>query len=193
MVEAETTNDSLVNRCSPLGFAVVDRPPVVNNGAVASNEVYLTRAAVALSIILVLLLGGLAMFSVFGGAGVEPVDIAVPDDEEDQPPPTAYRGERYTFDDRSQALTIGCVPTVGNTDVYVVSITNQADIAFDYLVVARLTPESGAPVEASVDIPDLQPTEAREVVLVPDSPIDDIDECTITAIEGDRRVLLINS
>ena len=38
-----------------------------------------------------------------------------------------------------------------------------------------------------------EPDEAREVVLVPDRSVDDVDGCTITAVESDRRVLLINS
>jgi len=158
-------------------------------GPVASTEVYLTRAAVALSIILVLLLTGLALLSVFGGdeGQGEPVDL-VPDDR-----PTAYPGQQYVFDDAEEALTIGCVPTVGNTDVYVVSITNQSERVVDYVVVAELVAKVGNPVEAMAEITRLQPAEAREVVLVPDRAIDGIEDCTITAIQGDRRVLLVNS
>lgn len=162
------------------------------NGVVASTEAYLTRAAVALSVILVLLLGGLALFSVFGaeeGNGDEVGD----DPDTTVGGPTAYPGQQYNFDDASQPLTIGCVPTIGNTDVYVVSITNRSERAIDYLVKARLTPESGSPVDALAEVTNLQPSEAREVVLVPDRPIDEVDACTITAIESERRVLLANS
>ena len=165
---------------------------VRSNDVVASTEAYLTRAALALSVILVLLLGALAAFSVFGGDAPVQSDIADVAGETVEAP-TAYPGTQYNFDDAVQPLTIGCVPTVGNTDVYVVSITNGSDQAIDYLVTARLTPEDGPPVDAMAEISDLQPDEAREVVLVPDRSVDDVDGCTITAVESDRRVLLINS
>ena len=69
------------------------------------------------------------------------------------------------------------------------SMTTESSSTTDYLITADLVDDGGS-VSARTEALALRPGEEREIVLRPEDDIDRPTECIITAIQGDRRVLL---
>jgi hypothetical protein len=155
--------------------------------SMASTETRLTRAAIALSVLLVMLLGGLAAYSVLGqDDDPEPVNLVAPDDVR------AYPGPQLVIEDRGRPLTIGCVAS-DDDDGYTLLLTNRAGTAVDYTVSVSLEVDDERSVAATTEILGLQPDEQREVAVEPDRSDASVVGCSITAIQSDRRILLANA
>ncbi|MGI9597926.1 MAG: hypothetical protein ACR2QK_17305 [Acidimicrobiales bacterium] len=154
-----------------------------------SADLYLKRAVLGLSVALVVLLTGVALYSLLG---TEQQTVSQPLAVEDEPavPDRPYPGQRFQIGDSEFPLSIGCLPDLAIDDVYLVVIQNQGATATDYIVSAHLTNDGGRSVEAVARADDLQPGEEREVVLRPEDAIADPTDCAISAVQGDRRVLL---
>lgn len=167
----------------------VQAPGRRDTGAVASRGPWFNRAIAAVLLVLVTVVGVMAIQSIMASEDAQPSIIDL-DDEQVNGPERPYPGSKVQITDAVYPLTIGCLQAVGNDDVFVVSITNDGEIASDYLVVAELFAGDGTAVEAMATINDLRAGESRETVLVPDDQLDEIADCTIKAVQSDRRVLL---
>lgn len=160
-----------------------------DNGAMATTETRLTRAAIALSVLLVLVLGALATYSVLGndGGGAGTTVDPVPDDD------PAYPGPHLEVDDRELPLQVGCVPSAEAESGYAILMVNLAGLTVDYVVSVALVDEEGGSVWSTAVLPALAPDEERQVE-VPDREVSGrVVDCTITAVQTDRRLLLANS
>lgn len=161
---------------------VGDTKAVATTGPWA-NRIIAIALAVAVAIV-----GFLALQSLFNPDDSEP---SIPVDETDVAgAERPYPGREIVVEDNEFPLTVSCVRASGSDDVYVVILTNRADAATDYLVAAELSNEAEQSTMALAEINDLRSGEERETVLVPDTDIGDIDFCEVTAVQGDRRVLL---
>ncbi len=162
---------------------------VGDNGGVGSADLYLKRTVLGLSVALVLLLAGIAVYSLLSTD--EPViDPELTVQSEPEAPGPIFPGERMQIGDAEFPMSIGCVQDRSDDDVFLIIIENQGATATDYLISAELRGDDGSSVEALARADDLRAGEEREVVLLPDDPIDNPSECVINAVEGDRRVLL---
>ena len=195
MVEAETTFDSLVR---PHGTFVggagdrrpegqAPRAPPDDNEPMASTEARLTWAAIALSVLLVLVLSGLAVYSVIGRDTEEPADVVL-DDEEGQPGPP----DRVTLQDRDVPLAIAC-EEAGTGDGYAVRVANLAGAPVDLVVSVELAVDGGRSISATSDVGPLDPGEERAVAVAPVPADAEVTGCSVSAVQSDRRLLLANS
>lgn len=159
---------------------------------VATNAQWLNRSIAGLLLLLVTVAGVLTYRSVVNANQEDEATAGLSDVVEFDPdgPERAYSGQQLTFDDVDFPLTLSCLPSVGSTEVYVVIITNDGRIEADWVVAADLITDNGPTVEATTEVNNLLPDETRESILVPDEEPGAIDDCTITAIQGERRVLL---
>lgn len=152
-----------------------------------------------------MLLTILAVFSIFGDgdqtpagestiggqAETEPVGTADGQTGDDPSgPDRPYPGSRLQIDDEVSPLSIGCFRDRTVDDLYLIVVHNQGQVSVDYLVRAELTDDDGRTVSGLATVEGLQPDEEREVVLVPDDTVDGLSQCSIRAIQSDRRVLL---
>ncbi len=156
--------------------------------SVAATGQWANRAIAAALMLAVGVVGVLALWPWLNGGGRE---TAVLDAETDLAgAERAYPGREILIEDNEFPLTVSCVRASGSEQVFVVIITNGGAVSADYLVAAELSSEAGETVEALAEINDLRSGEKRETVLVPDTAIGDVAACAITAVQGDRRVLL---
>ncbi len=170
---------------------------------VGSADIYLKRLVLGLSVAVVALLAGMALYSLLSDPD-EPdeLEVAEPIDDDPAAPGRAYPGQRFEIGDLEFPLTVGCVSDRESEpgrqvsaeeqadDVYLVVIHNRGLSATDYVVSAELTANDGSSVTALAKIDQLRADEEREVVLLPDQDIADISSCSITGVQSDRRVLL---
>lgn len=156
-----------------------------------ARESFLIRLAIGLSVLLVMALGVIAIYSV-----LERDDRASGDAEET--PDTSgggtttvgrpYPGPTVDIDDLADPLTIGCIPEA-NDRGYSVLIANRSSSTIDYLVSVRLVVDELARL-TSIDVPDLGPGEVRELDVPPPTSGGSIEDCTVVGVQSDRRLLL---
>jgi hypothetical protein len=169
---------------------------------VDSADIYLKRLVLGLSVTVVVLLAGLAIYSVLDSPA-EPGELAEqaqPEIVDDEPssPVLTFPGDELEIDDRDYPLSIACVVdrsanrTAGDGagDVHLLVIHNRGLLPTDYIVTAELQGDDGSVRDAIARVDQLRADERREVVLLSEDPITDVRGCTITGIQGDRRVLL---
>ena len=157
------------------------------------SDVFLKRAVLGLSVALVLMLTGVALSRLLSsGETVTSPGTTTPNDNPDAPATATgvYPGARLTFDDSEAPLTIGCLQDRTANGAFLIVIENLATTVTDYTVSAALHADGGTTVDATARVGQLQPGEQREVVLIPEQEIADPADCTIMAVESDRRVLL---
>jgi hypothetical protein len=156
--------------------------------AVATNAQWLNRSIAGLLLLLVTVAGVLTYRGLRDSSNAD--ETVEPGELNPEGAERTYSGQELVIEDLEFPLTLSCVPVVGSTEVYVVIMTNDGNIEADYLVAAELVSDDGDVVQAMAEVNDLRPQEVRESVLVPDEDLDAIDGCSITAIQGNRRVLL---
>lgn len=164
----------------------------------SSTESKLMWVAIALSLLLVLALGTLAVYSVVGqdGADSDAADEAEADGVGDNGsdgglPPASPDLIANPVD---PAINVRCDRAQNTSQGYAVVITNRGETTVDYVVSIELTLDGGRPLVTSTEIPALAPGERREVVVSAAGPGGrQISDCTIAAVQSDRRVLLANS
>lgn len=176
-----------------------------DNAEVGSADIYLKRLVLGLSVAVVVLLAGMALYSLFTQVNndepaAEAEEIAIDDDPNS--PAVTNQTERVQIGDLEFPLSIACVidrpnllerqTSTGADEVHLVEIHNQGQIEADYLVTARLTTDEGTSVDALARVSALRPGEVREVVLLADADVSDVRSCAITGIQSERRVLLSN-
>ncbi len=155
---------------------------------VATTGPWANRIIAIVLTVAVAIVGFLALRSLF--AADQP-EASIPVDETDVAgAERPYPGRELVIDDNEFPLTISCVRASASGGVFVVIVTNDGPSATDYLVAAELSNEAEQSVTALAEINDLRAGEERETVLVPDADIGEVDFCEITAVQGDRRVLL---
>lgn len=167
----------------------VERQFLRDTERVNSVDTYMKRAVLGLSSALVLLLAGVAVFTLLSNdePQISP-DLTV--GTEPEAPEVVFPGSRLQIGDNEFPLSIGCIQDRTDDEVFLVVIQNQGAAETDYLVSARLIADDGTSVDAMARADDLRPGEEREIVLLPDDDIDNPDECVIKAVQGDRRVLI---
>ncbi|MEM9565106.1 MAG: hypothetical protein AAGA93_20955 [Actinomycetota bacterium] len=158
----------------------------------SSAETRLVRIAIILSVVLVAALAVLAVYSVIGQDGDD--EVADPDQDDSTSEASgelgrAYPGPAVDIDDSRYPLTIGCVPATDPGSDFSVLITNRAETTVDYVVSLRLTVDDRT-VLTSTEIRDLRPDEAREVIVGPGGSAAPVSECSVAAIQADRRIIL---
>lgn len=159
---------------------------------VNSLDTYMKRAVLGLSMALVLLLCGVAVFTLLSNDEPEiSQDLTV--GPEPEAPEVVFPGSMLQIGDAEFPLSIGCIQDRTDDEIFLIVIENQGAGETDYLVSASLIADDGTSVEAMARADDLRPGEEREVVLLPDDDIDNPDECVINAVQGDRRVLISGS
>ncbi len=178
----------------------------------SSTESKLMWAAIILSLVLVMALGTLAVLSVLGqddrddngDAAANTTSTETDNDSDsDADPDSSDNDPADAGDPASPQLAVGefdppvTVRCQRSTDLdqgYAVIITNQADATIDYVVSIELTVDGGRPLVASTEVPALAAGEQREVIVNAAGPGGRrISDCTIAAVQSDRRVLLANS
>lgn len=161
----------------------------------SSTESKLMWVAIALSLLLVLALGTLAVYSVLGQDG-DAADDAQADGDGDNDsdgglPPASPDLIANPVD---PPINVRCDRAQNTNQGYAVVIANRGGTTVDYVVSIELTLEGGRPLVTSTEIPALAPGERREVVISAAGPGGrQISDCTIAAVQSDRRVLLANS
>lgn len=168
---------------------------VGNNARVGSADMYLKRIVLGLSVVVVLLLAGLAISSIFNRTETqEPAAEVQPEVIDDDPnsPDIVFPGNRIEVGDLEFPLSISCVTGTGGGDVHLIVIENQGALNANYLVTAELVDNDGSSVDAMARVDELRAGERREVVLLADSLPNAASACTITGVQSDRRVLLNN-
>ncbi len=160
----------------------------------SSAETRLVRIAILLSVVLVAALAVLAVYSVIGQDSANEGEVADPapngsTSEAGGELGRAYPGPAVDIDDSRFPLTIGCVPATDPDSDFSVLITNRAATTVDYVVSLRLTVDERT-VLTSTEIRDLRPDEAREVIVGPGGSTGPVSECSVAAIQADRRVIL---
>lgn len=166
---------------------------VGDNAEVGSADIYLKRLVLGLSMAVVALLAGIAVYSLFSQPeDPEPVAEAEIIDDDPSSPARSNPGGPLQVGDLEFPLSIGCAVDSSNDGVYLVTIHNQGQIQTDYLVSALLTSGDGSSVEALARVDALRAGEVREVVLLAEGQPQDVQTCAITAVQSDRRVLLSN-
>lgn len=159
--------------------------------AVGSADIFLKRAVLSLSVALVVLLTGVALYSLISTDDPDDgPDLTVPEEPAGPTTVPPFPGQLLEIDDSEFPLTIGCIRDRTAEDLFLVVIRNGGASPVDYLVSASLTAEGGASVEALATVDNLLPNEERQVVLRPEADIANPNRCFIDAVQGDRRVLL---
>ncbi|MEL6982256.1 MAG: hypothetical protein AAFO29_07515 [Actinomycetota bacterium] len=166
----------------------------------SSTESKLMWVAIVLSLILVLTLGTLAVYSVIGQDDDE---SAEGDDEDttngddggadsgDEVPPASPDLIAAQID---PPLSVRCDRAPNTNQGYAVIIANLGENTVDYVVSIELTVDGAGPLVASTDVPALAPGERREVIVNTAGPGGRaISDCSIAAVQSNRRVLLANS
>lgn len=174
-------------------------------GPMSSTESKLMWVAITLSLLLVLALGTLAVYSVIGQDDDESADGSTngqateagddganggpdPGDELLPASPT------LTADQIDPPLSVRCDRAQNTTQGYAVVVANRGELTVDYVVSIELTVDGGQPLVTSTEISALAPGERREVVVNAAGPGGrQVADCTIVAVQSDRRVLLANS
>lgn len=162
-----------------------------DNAAVGSADIFLKRAVLGLSVGLVVLLTGVALYSLIVGNDAEgSPEVTTPDEPAGASTVPPFPGQLVEIDDLEFPLTLGCIRDRTAEDLFVVVIRNGGTTAVDYLVSASLTAEGGESVDARATVDALQPNEERQVALLPQDDISNPTRCAIKVVQGDRRVLL---
>ncbi len=158
-----------------------------------SIDAILRRGLVIASIIIVVVLSAVAIFSLVDNTTTEDAEA---DTGNPAPPGRAFPGIRVQVDDQSFPLSVGCLPAAGTDsgedEVFSIVLKNLGTIDVDYVVAAMLTDQDGGTQEVVVDVPRLQPGQEVEQFVVPGRDLGEIDSCAITAVQTDRRVLLFD-
>lgn len=148
---------------------------------------------VVASIIIVVVLSAVAIFSALGNATGDDGEAI---DETPAPAGRAFPGSRVQVGDATLPLSVGCMASVdgepGRTDVFMVVLENLGADALTYVVAARLTDEDGRSEQLVIDVPRLQPGQEFEQFLVPGQDLARIEDCAVTAVQTDNQVLLFN-
>lgn len=175
-------------------------------GSMSSTESKLMWVAIVLSLVLVLALGTLAVYSVLGrdgngdsdgetaeqtttadGTDAGPDRRGVGGDPIDPAPPGLTVGEL------DPPLSVRCDRATNADQGYAVVVANRGDATVDYVVAIELTVDGARPLVTSTEVPALAPGERREVIVNAAGPGGrQISDCTIAAVQSDRRVLLAN-
>lgn len=162
------------------------------------------RGVAALSVIAMMILGLIAIYALLGSDDGN--DTAEDQTTTDPAPPQSVEGE-LVIEDSEFPLTLQCRagtdadntdedsstgrdPSTGRDEVYVVVITNRGEVESDLLITADLSNGDGVTVGAVATIDRLRPDQTRPAVLFADRDIGIIESCKITAVQGDKRVLL---
>ncbi len=166
----------------------------------SSTESKLMWVAIALSLLLVLALGTLAVYSVIGrddddtatadGDPSDPVNVQGETTQGTTAPASPGTGGREI----DPPLSVRCDRATDASQGYAVIIANRGQSTIDYVVSIELTVAGSRPLVASTDVPALAPGERREVIVNAAGPGGRrISDCAIAAVQSDRRVLLANS
>lgn len=172
----------------------------------SSTESKLMWIAIVLSLVLVMALGTLAVLSVLGqddgddtdDAAIDTTSIDTADDSTDRDDQTTDSGgpasPGLAIGETDPPVSVRCDRATNAERGYAVVITNQGDTTVDYVVSIELTVDGARPLVASTEIPALGAGERREVIVNAAGPGGrSISDCTIAAVQSDRRVLLANS
>lgn len=158
-----------------------------------SIDAILRRGLVIASIVIVVVLSGVAIFSLVDNTGTQDAEA---EDGNPAPPGRAFPGVRVQVDDESFPLSVGCLPASGTEsdedEVFSIVLTNLGASDVDYVVAAMLTSQDGETQEVVVDVPRLQPGQEVEQFVVPGRELGAVESCAITAVQTDRRVLLFD-
>jgi len=175
----------------------------------SSTESKLMWVAIVLSLVLVMALGTLAVLSVLGQDDGDDNDATAQTtsadttgtDDDSTPADTSTNGgvdgpaaPGLSIGEIDPPVSVRCERAASADQGYAVVITNQGDTATDYVVSIELTVDGARPLVASTEIPALAAGERREVIVNAAGPGGRrIADCTIAAVQSDRRVLLANS
>ncbi|MEM7323747.1 MAG: hypothetical protein AAF531_11735 [Actinomycetota bacterium] len=156
-------------------------------------DVILRRGLVVLSILIVLGLSAVAIFSLIDGTTTDDADLS----ENPAPPGRAFPGERIQVEDSSFPLSVGCLPTTdgepGQDNVFSIVLRNLGSTDVDYVVAAVLVNEDGGSERVVVDVPRLQPGQEVEQFVVPGRAIGQVESCAVTAVQTGNRLLLFEA
>lgn len=169
-----------------------------------TTESRLTRAAIIMAVVLVAVLGVLATYSVLrddGGdtdaddsadAGADGTDDSGAGDPAATGPGRAYLGPHLDIGDRDRPYRVGCVRSAGTDDGYVVRIANLGPSTIDYRVSVDLVAD-GTTVGVTVDVPQLDTDEERDVPIPTEQMDGQAEDCTVAVVQTDRWLLLANA